>query len=234
MTTARHDRGWLYATVWIFYLASAVVTLASLPICYAPRHARSWAERRDPRWKKVIDGPLFSLTTIDRSGASVIAVTLFLGVYLKHLENRRRFASIRADLDGPGRPGGLSRAPEDSLLHELLDRKVPAVRLRLEAFARELHAETSVIRYENYLVVLGLLGTLAGFLLGFFIELRQVTNTTLQASADNLLMVVGTATLSSIMGIGLGMIFVRSLAERDALEVDRIVGRAAEVLEGTT
>jgi hypothetical protein len=217
-----------YALVWAAFLVSAAITAVSLPMCYVPRAAQGWIQKN--RVQRVL-GPIFALSAIDRSGASVVAVTLFLGVCLRRLENRGRFEAIQAVLGRPGVTTSPRSAADDPLLFGLLDNRSGPVRIRLDTFARELFWETSLIKYENALVVIGLLGTLAGFLLGFYAELGQVTAADLQARADNLFMVIGTATLSSIVGIGLGMLAVRAIAEQDAIDLDRLVGRAREVLE---
>ncbi len=234
MTSSRQFRRALHVLVWIAFLGSVALTAAALPLCYVPERVRAAAQQA-PFLQSLLQWRVFALATIDASGASVISVMLFLGVLLRHLENQDSFKDIERYLNPHSRN---TAAVKPELLRELEremgnpSREAGNVQHRLTAFARMLFARSDLVPYENYLVTLGLLGTLAGFYLGFASRLQQVTYANLQATADNLLLVVGTATISSLVGIGLGMLVVRPMAEKDARQVDRLVEVARQHWEG--
>jgi hypothetical protein len=224
----------LYVLVWIAFLGSVALTAAALPLCYVPERVRAAAQHA-PFLQSLLQWRVFALATIDASGASVVCVMLFLGVFLRHLENQDSFKDIG---DGLTSHLGNPTAVKPDLLRDLdremgnLGSEAGNVQHRVAAFGRMVLARSDLVPYENYLVTLGLLGTLAGFYLGFASDLKQVTYANLQATADNLLRVVGTATISSLVGIGLGMLVVRPMAEKDALQVDRLVELASRNWEG--
>lgn len=179
------------------------------------------------RKRGLMDSSVMSTITIDRSGASAVCAVLFLSVLLRYMESRRRLQYLRMAFQGSSQY--IAGDPlADDVIHASQRRQ--SQNTAVAALEAKLNRQTQIEEYEGYLVALGLIGTLLAFYLGFHSRLHDgLSFATLERTVNELLTVVGTAAISSVVGIGLGSIFVRVMANDLSTQVDEVVELAQQV-----
>jgi len=240
---------WEERVVWVLFFSAVALTVLAIPLCYANGRIRRIVQELAPRSEsghaasvlageinapdispaakvnkavvrfaaRLMESNLISLLTSDRSTATIICLALFFSVRLRFLENQRRLSALtRAATDNGARP------PAGDPLWTRIG-KVRAKKMKLEAFGAELYHEMRLDQYESYLVALGLVGTLMAFLIGFREHLSMgVSYVSLAQTTRDLLVVVGTAVISSVAGIILGMFFVNAMGGEMDRQVDKL------------
>jgi len=198
--------GYLKILLWIAFVFFSITMIAVIPTCYVPARMALLSQQLPWLLQGLPEWDLMRLLSIDRSGGTIVCITLFLGVLMDYLDSRTRLAEILAAVPDEGKLrflGGKDQAVKEYLVKK--DR---------EEFAGRLWWECRLDQYENFLVAIGLLGTLLAFYLGFARELAQgMSFAALSQTAEELLTVVGTAAISSVSGVGLGMLAARPLAD---------------------
>ncbi len=242
--------GWLSPTgplaflvVGTLFLAGCAVLVVALPICYAaapldelattsayPEAARKVAQ--------VLTGPHTDVLRIDHSVGSVICIVLFLGVVLQLIVHCRMIDRLTNSLgELADHPNTLCRYAADRHLAPLLE----GIHLgpgsadrseRILRFYRNLAQHMRIRQYEGYLVAIGLIGTLLAFYIGFAERLAPgMTYASLDSTARELLTVVGTAAISSVSGLVLGMLAVPFMADYLTTRRKALIDQAGTTLD---
>ncbi len=226
MTNERELLGWPYLFFYYAFLVMGFVTFFMTPLCYAPQHVEQLLGKAGV-W--LLGLPLVKIATADRSGASLACLTLaFLAlarffVLWKRREHQEKFLrwwgkkpENLAAMEGHARQfpatdpvhryfrsvyqtWGMPGDGDDGHI-ELLHRGMMREDLRLRQMVTPL-------------VVLGLLGTLMGVFIGFILTFATNQGIELDAALRQAVVVVATACLSSVWGIGLGQLLVGPLAD---------------------
>ena len=211
----------LYFGVCGMYCLALIVMLVDIPLCWASSRLGSLLETPEgPHLSSYLYRLLYWLM-VDRSAITSICIAVFFGTLLSYLEHRRRIERLQDVLEG--KDTASNPGVNDPALKALNSHVEAGKDFRdgCIAFEGQLARDTDLFPYEVYLVTLGLLGTLASFYIGFAERLQDLS---LGSVSGQLLRVVGTACVSSIAGIGLGMIFVRAMA----IDLKDRVGSLAE------
>jgi len=215
--------------IWVAYVIVSFTMVLTIPLCYVNDQIMQLVnDQAFPGWLS----SLLHILTIDHSGATIICLAVFFGVLLKYFENRGRLYDITTAFF---QENTRSKFRKDDHTLDMLFSHIEAgkdVRLGVARFEEQLYWETRIDQYENYLVALGLIGTLLAFYLGFATELEEgLSFINLDTTVTKLLIVVGTAAISSVSGIGLGMLFVRPLADDTMKRIQDVVNAALKTLE---
>ncbi len=237
------DLGWPFFLSRSAFVAMGLATALLIPFCYAPDHVAVLLGGFGP---KLLATPLLKVATADRSGATLACLTLAclaLARYFVLRERRRRqeehLVRWGKALAGSGKalealartlpvsdPVGayLQQAYESWRSHE--DAADESLELLHRGLARE---DLRLRRMVTPLVVLGLLGTLLGVFIGFLLTFGEGQGLELQAALRQAIVVVATACLSSVWGIGLGQLLVAPLSDRLTQRTNEVFDRAIAV-----
>jgi len=216
--------------LWFLYVVLCILLIITIPICYV-----------NDSFLYLVNGPafpgllrtlliegIFKLLTIDQSGATNICILIFLSILIDYFNYRDRLDDIDDAFSNDNKR--LRVKKDEPAFAELISyaEAKKDIKQGLNRFEEELYWETRIDQYEGNLVALGLIGTLLAFYLGFARELEGgISFVDLDATATKLLMVVGTASISSISGIGLGMLGVRPLADDILKRIRNVKNTAA-------
>jgi len=234
----------------VFLLSSLILVLA-LPLCYAESRIRAVCQAPEPSigsrderqgWiakvGQVYDTWVGRVLLADHSAGTVICVVVFLGVLVRVIQTCQRFDQLEERLKGIHDLDTAISASRHADLAPLLAGIDDDGRWRDERSDRLLRFHRNLLlagsatrRCEDYLVAVGLIGTLLAFYLGFAERLSDgLSFASLDETARQLLTVVGTAAMSSVAGIGLGMLAVPPLVDHLARRRRQLVELASETL----
>lgn len=153
----------------------------------------------------------------DRSGASAVCAALFV-LFLSRYFYLRAILALHIALLGSKKTPSGTFAPDtllpddDPILDYISSKKTPDT---LEKLERRLSNFYDIHWMVSPLVTLGLFGTLMGLWVGFVGALGgSIADNGLQQALQSAVIVVATAALSSITGIGLGQLIVEPLANK--------------------
>ncbi len=218
--------GWEYSFCWHAFRVMGFVTLFMIPLCYAPQHVAELLGGIG-----LLELPLVRIATADRSGASLACITLaFLALARYFMLRQRRRSQEEFLLRWRRSPQELRKVQSqvqtfpgmDPVRHYLQDVintwSAPGGDGNdghIELLHRRLMREDLHLRQlVTPLVVLGLLGTLIGVFIGFILTFATDQGLELHAALRQAVVVVATACLSSVWGIGLGQLLIAPLADR--------------------
>lgn len=235
------DRAWQIWAVGalVGFFVWSIFLIEVLRECYHPQYTHMQADAASQggagtaagaapgRWQRVV-----ALLVEDQSGASAICVGLLLLALAK-------FGYLRWHLNLHwqlvNNSGGNTRAPAylgegDPLVHYLSTGRKAA---DLEWLERRLAPLYDLHRLAGPCITLGLLGTLVGLWIGFVNTLGPTAALTgegasLQRALSGSVVVVATAALSSIVGIGIGQWIIESLADGIDHDVEKLINELRE------
>ena len=163
----------------------------------------------------------------DCSGASAICIAVLLLAMARYgyLGWRITLQKHLLDDQNSNKRAGTKLGPKDPVVIFLATRKTKEDVHLLErriASAYDLH------EFVSPCITLGLFGTLVGLWIGFTQTLGPTASlaagsVNLQAALTSSVVVVATAALSSITGIGLGQLVIAPLAERVDRDVEELI-----------
>lgn len=226
------------------FVGLGVLTTLAIPFCYAPSQL---AELFPTSAGWLLETPLVRIATADRSGATMACIALLFYGFSRYVALSRQLrlqAEVLDKVISAARQGAVLTGP---WIERLAARDVVRVflegavarregraadpRATLELLRRYLARENvAVRRLIGPLVCLGLLGTLAGCWLGFVLTFGPSAaaqhGEQLHAALQQAVVVVATACISSVFGIGLGQLVLTPLADRIDAQVDAILDQA--------
>lgn len=163
----------------------------------------------------------------DRSGASAVCVAALLLACARFCYLRWRLALQQQLLaDKKRRDWIVPAIREDDAVLRFLDS--PKQEPHIQLLERRLAGAYDLHGYVGTCVTLGLFGTLVGLWVGFVQTLGPTATITgagadLQTALSSSVIVVATAALSSIMGIGIGRFIIEPMAEQIDHKVEALI-----------
>ena len=170
-------------------------------------------------WTKRLSG--------DRSGASAVCIAILLLALARYGYLRWRLTLQRSMFEKQGSERQLKAmlGPKDPVVLFLSTRRTES---DVELLERRIASSYDLHDFISPCITLGLFGTLVGLWIGFTQTLGPTASLAagslnLQTALTSSVVVVATAALSSITGIGLGQLVIAPLADRVDRDVDALI-----------
>lgn len=222
------------ATMLVLFAGWSIVAAGVLRECYSPPDAseevsNSAGQQESAQVAAVASWSkrLIERLRGDRSGASAVCIAILLLALSRYGYLGWRITLQRHLLDdhNSSRRVGMKLGPKDPVVLFLATRKTKE---DVQLLERRIASHYDLHGFVGPCITLGLFGTLVGLWIGFIQTLGPSAglaagSVNLQTALSSSVVVVATAALSSIAGIGLGQLVIAPLADRVDREVEELI-----------